>query len=169
MAAYADVMTRAQASQGPDVTTEIKAAAVRDLEKVLQEHPSAADAPRAAYQLGNLKYAMQQYGPARAAYEIALAKSHAETVRTLAQAGVGYTWEAEKDYPKAAVAYEAAVSKLKPGDFMYEELLLDLGRVQEIAGRKDDAVKTYRRALENPKALRADELKAKLARMGASQ
>ena len=168
-AAYADVMTRAQASQGPEVGAEIKATAIQDLEKVLQEHPSATDAPRAAYQLGNLKYALKQYGPARAAFEIALAKSQADTVRTLARAGVGYTWEAEKDYQKAASAYEAALAGRKPSDFMYEELLLDLGRVQEMAGRKDDAIKTYRRALENPKSLRADDVKAKLARMGATQ
>ena len=169
MAAYADVMIRAQATQGLDVSPEIQATTVQDLEKVLQEYPSASDAPRAAYQLGNLKYAMKQYGPARAAYEVALAKAQADTVRTLARAGVGYTWEAEKDYQKAASAYEAALAKLKPGDFMYEELLLDLGRVHETAGRKDDAIKTYRRALENPKSLRADDVKAKLARMGASQ
>ena len=167
--AYADVLTRAQASQTPDVSPEIKTTAIQDLEKVLQEYPSGVDAPRAAYQLGNLKYSLKQYGPARAAFEIALAKAQADTVRTLAQAGIGYTWEAEKDYQKAASAYEAALGRLKAGDFMYEELLLDLGRVYEIAGRKDDAIKTYRRALENPKSLRADDVKAKLARMGASQ
>lgn len=163
---YADAMTRAQASQGPEVSPELKAAAIRDLEAALQEYPSAADAPRAAYQLGNLKYSIQQYSPARASYEIALVKGGTDTVRTLAEAGIGYTWEAEKNYGKAAQTYEAALARLKPAEFMHEELLLDLARVQELAGRKDDAVRTYRRVLENPKARRTDEVKTKLARMG---
>jgi tetratricopeptide (TPR) repeat protein len=167
MAAYADVLVRVGAAQGATATPEIRAAAARDLEAILARHPSAAAAPLAAHQLGNLRYDAGQYGAARAAYEVALARGARGTLRTLAQAGVGQTWEAERDWAKAIEAYRVALVPLGPKDFYYESLLVDLARAQELTGQKTEAVATYRRILKDlPQARRAEQIRARLMALG---
>jgi len=166
-AAYADVMVRVAAAEGPQATAEARTAAARDLEAILARYPSAAAVPQMAYQLGNVRYGAGQYAAARAAYEVVLARGATGTLRTLAQVGRGYTWEAERDWAKAMDAYRAALATLGPKDFYYEALLVDLARTQELAGRKDEAVETYRRLLkELPQARRGEEVRARLMRLG---
>ena len=166
-AAYADVMVRVAAAEGPQATAEARTAAARDLEAILARYPSAAAVPQMAYQLGNVRYGAGQYAAARAAYEVALARGATGTLRTLAQAAIGYTREAEHDIPKALDAYRAALAGLGPRDFYYEALLADLGRAQELAGQKADAIETYRRILkELPQARRAEEIRARLRSLG---
>ena len=104
-AAYAEVMTRAYAAQSPQAPSDARVRVARDLEQVIAEHPSGASAAEAAYELGNLRYAAQQYAPARGAYEMAVARASSPTVRTLARASIGYTWEAERNFAKAVETY----------------------------------------------------------------
>src|SRR5438046_9071575 len=97
MAAYADVLGRIAPAQRPQATPEARAAATRDLEAILTRYPSAAAAPQAAYDLGHLRYDATQYPPARAPHEVALARGATGTLRTLAQAGVGYARERSEE------------------------------------------------------------------------
>ena len=167
MEVHAAALTRAQPAQASQATPDVKAAAIRDLEAALTQYPSGPGAPQVAYQLGNLRYDAQQYGQARGAYEIALAKGASGTLRVLSQAGVVYTWEAERDYAKAVEAARDALAGLGPKDFYYEELLLALGRAQELAGQKAEALATYRRALsELTQTRRAAEIRARVAALG---
>ena len=72
-------------------------------------------------------------------------------------------------FPEATQAFEAALSDLRPTSFYYEELLSDLARVQERAGKKDAAITTYRRFLKDlPKSPRAPEIRTRLASLGAT-
>lgn len=168
-AAYAEVMTRAYAAQAPQAGHDARARAARDLEQIIAQHPSGPSAAEAAYELGNLRYGAQQYSGARSAYEMAVARGGSPTVRTLARASVGYTWEAERNFPKAVEAYQVVAKDLAPKDFLYEQTLLDLGRAQELAGRQPDAVATYQRLLkELPSARRADEVRGRLVALGAA-
>ena len=81
---------------------------------------------------------------------------------------MAYTWEAERNYPKAVEAFKTALTGIGPKDFYYEELLLGLGRTQELAGQKAEAIATYRRALsELTQSRRAEEIRARLAALGA--
>lgn len=162
---FAEAMVKVQRSQAPNAPPETKVSAIRELEAVLNEQPSAPIAAQVTYELGNLKYRDQQYPASRSAYELAAAAKR-PTLSRLAQVNIGYTWEAQKDYGKAIEAFEKAVAPLKPGDFLYDELLVDLARVQELAGQKDAAIKTYRRILENPKSRRSDDIRARLAALG---
>lgn len=165
-AAYAEVLARLQ---GPTSTPEARGAALGELEAVLQRYPSHAMAAQGAYELGNARFAARQFGQARAAYEVAAAKAGADTtLRPLAQAGIGYTWEAERDYGRAAESFQRTLAPLGPKQFLYEELLVDLARVQELAGRREDAVKTYRKVLEDPKSRRSDDVRARLATLGVA-
>ena len=168
MATYAEAMTRTQAALGSEATNDARAAAIRELEAALTQYPSGRGAAQVAYQLGNLRYQEQQYAPARGAFELAVAQGATRTLRALSQGGVAYTWEAERNYAKAVEAFKAALEGLGPKDFYYEELLLGLGRAQELGGHKADAIATYRRALgELTQSRRLEEIRARLAALEA--
>ena len=166
MGAYAEALTGARAAPA---SPEARAAAIRSLETVLGQYPSAAATAEGAYQLGNLRYDDRQFAAARAAYEIALAKGPPPTIRALASLAIGRTWEAERNYSKAIEAHQAALARLGPRDFLYEEAFVALGRVQELGGRRDDAIASYRKMLKDlPETRRGDEVRSRLARLGAS-
>jgi len=167
-AAYADVLTRTYAAQAPQAGADARARVARELEELIARYPSGPSAAEAAYELGNLRYAAQQYPAARGAYELAVARAGSPTVRTLARVSIGYTWEAERNFAKAVEAYQLVAKDLGPKDFLYEQTLLDLARAQELAGRQPDAVATYQRLLkELPAARRADEVRGRLVALGA--
>ena len=162
--ALAAAVELAQTAQAPGASPAARAAASQALEAVIAQHPRYAGLPQAAYRLGNLRYAADEYAAARGAYQVALAQGATGTVRTLAGVGIGYTWEAEKDYAKAQTAYEAALAGLGPKDFLYEAILLDLARVQEFGGRREAALETYRRILKDvPESRRADDVRTRIA------
>jgi TolA-binding protein len=134
---------------------------------VLAQYPSARRAADAAYELGNLRYTQRQYPAARAAYEIALAKGAGGSLRTLSASGVGYTWEAQKNYASAVTAYDAAARGLGPKQFFFEEALLDLARAQTLAGKPAEARATYERLLKDaPETRRAEDIRGRLAALG---
>ena len=165
MAAYAETLTRARQGQAP----EVRMGAILGLEGVLAQYPSNAMAAQAAYELGNLRFAANEYDKARAAYQVAIVKAGSGTLGTLARAGIGYAWEAERKFGDALQAYQRALADLKPTAFYYEELLVDVARVQALNGKKDDAVATYRRILKDfPKSARADDIRNRLATLGAA-
>jgi tetratricopeptide (TPR) repeat protein len=166
---YAVALAQVRAARAPQGTPEARAAAARSIESALQSRPSAPLAAQAAYELGSLRHAAGQYANARAAYEVAVARGTSPTLTTLAQLGIGYAWEAERNLPKAAEAFQAVAARLKPADAFWEQASLDLARVQELAGRKDEAVQTYRRVLKDAaRSPRADEVRLRLASLGAT-
>ncbi|MGH7303137.1 MAG: hypothetical protein ACRELZ_07600 [Candidatus Rokuibacteriota bacterium] len=168
MAAYAAAMTRAQPAMNAQATADARATGIRELEAALTQYPSGPGAAQVAYELGSLRYDAQQYAQARGAWELAVAQGAPRTLKALGQGGVAYTWEAERNYAKAVDAFKIALTGLGPKDFYYEELILGLGRTQELAGQKADAIATYRRALgELAQSRRVEEIKARLAALGA--
>jgi len=167
--AYGATLVRVRQADSAEAAPEAKAAAMAELERVLAEYPSHPMAAQAAYSLGNLRFGVGQYDKARSAWQIAIAKSSGGTIATLARAGIGYAWEAERKLPEATQAFEAELARLGPKNFYYEELLFDLARVQELAGKKDAAVATYRRILKDvPKTVRAEEVRSQLANLGVA-
>lgn len=166
LGAYAEAMTRVASAQA---SPEARQAAIESLESTLARYPSARAAAEAGYQLATLRYDARQYAAARAAYELALARSGSATLRALAQAGIGYTWEAERNFAKAAEAFRTALAGLSPADFLFTELLLDLARVEEQAGHKAEAIETYRRILkETPNSPRVEAVRTRLAMLGTA-
>ncbi|HEU4437936.1 MAG TPA: tetratricopeptide repeat protein [Methylomirabilota bacterium] len=163
LAAAADLV---QQAEGPQATPEVRQRAITSLQQVLAEHGRTSAAPVAAYQLGNLQYQAGDYAAARGAYELALAKGASGSVRTLAASGVGYTWEAQKDYANAVTAYDALVRHESPKQFFFEESLLDLARAQALAGKPADAIATYERLLKDaPDSRRAPDVRARIAEL----
>jgi tetratricopeptide (TPR) repeat protein len=166
-ATYAAAFARLSAARAREAPAQARATAVAALEGALQQYPSAAMTAHAAFELGTLRYADREYAKARSAYEIAVARADAPTLRTLARLGVAATWEAERDFAKAIASYEAALGTLGPKEFQYEETLVDLARVQELAGQRDAAIQTYRRLLKDvPTTARAEDVRVRLASLG---
>jgi tetratricopeptide (TPR) repeat protein len=168
MVAYADALTRAQPALSAQATADARTSGIRELETALTQYPSGPGAAQVAYELGSLRYDAQQYAQARGAWDLAVAQGAPRTLKSLSLGGVAYTWEAERNYAKAVDAFKIALTGLGPKDFYYEELILGLGRTQELAGQKADAIATYRRALgELAQSRRLEEIKARLAALGA--
>lgn len=162
--ALADATALVQQIDKPEAGPQARDKAVKALETVIADYPRLSAVPQAAYQLGNLKYASGQYAAARGAYELALAKGASGAIRTLAALGIGYTWEAEKNYTAAARADEVAAKGLGPKDFLYEEALMAQARAQELAGKPALAIETYQRLLrEAPATRRAEDVRTRVA------
>jgi tetratricopeptide (TPR) repeat protein len=163
-AALAAAAELVQQADGPQATPDARQQAIASLQQILAEHGRTSAAPVAAYQLGNLQYQAGDYAAARGAYELALAKGASGSVRTLAASGIGYTWEAQKNYANAVTAYETLVGQEGPKQFFFEEALLDLARAQALAGKPADAIATYERLLKDvPDTRRAPDVRAKIA------
>jgi tetratricopeptide (TPR) repeat protein len=168
-AAYAEVTARVQVALGPDAPADTKVAAARDLEAWIGRYPSARSVPQAAYELGNLRFGLGQFASARTAYELALQRGASGTLRGLVRGALARTWEAERDFARAADAYGALVKDLDARNFLYEDALLDQGRMLELAGRKADAVAAYQKLLKDvPTARRAEDVRIRLAALGTA-
>jgi tetratricopeptide (TPR) repeat protein len=166
--AYAAALARLANARGPEAAAD-RATAARELETALASYPSSAMAAQAAFELGGLRYGDRQYAAARAAWTIALARAGSNTLRTLARLSIAATWEAERDFPKAIDAYRGALAEMKPNEFQFEETLIDLARVQELGGHKDEAIQSYRRLLKDvPNTRRAEDVRVRLASLGAT-
>jgi tetratricopeptide (TPR) repeat protein len=168
-ALHAEGLAQAYALRGGQAPAAARTTAVTALEAALAQAPGAPLAAQSAYELGNLRFDLGQYPAARAAYEVARAKAGSTTIQTLAQAGIAATWESERNFASAITAYTAALDGAKPGQFYYEDLLIGLGRSQELAGKRDDAIKTYQRLLKDvPRLRRESEIRGRLASLGVS-
>ena len=168
---HAEALAQAAAARSPQAGPEAKRGAMASLDKALTSASSAPLAAQSAYMLGDLRYEAGDLPGARAAYQIALAKTSSGTMRTLARAAVAATWEAERKFAEAVTAYTAALADEKAGRFYYEDLLIGLARNQELAGRMDEAIQTYQRVLKDvPKAQlrREPEVRGRLASLGVS-
>jgi tetratricopeptide (TPR) repeat protein len=164
LAALAEATALVQQAEGPEATSQARDRAAHALETVISEYPRLSALPQAAYQLGNIKYAAGQYSAARGAYELALAKGASGSLWALAGIGIGYTWEAEKNYPNAVQAYEKVAKTLGPKDFLYEEAVMADARAQELAGKPAVALEMYQRLLrEAPDSRHAEDLRNRVA------
>lgn len=170
LATWAQIETRLITARGPQGAPEQRAALITEVEQFLNANRSSTVTPLAAYDLGNLRFATGQYPAARVAYELALARGASPTIRTLARSELAATWEAERDFARAADLYQALLRDLQAKEFFYEQTLLDLARTQALAGRRDQAVATYQRLLKDlPGSARADDVRARLAALTAAK
>jgi TolA-binding protein len=169
LAATGEVLARIQPAFAPDATAEARLTAGRELEQLLQRYPSARAVPTVAYELGNVRFMAGQYAAARTAYELALQRGATGVVASMARSGLARSWEAERDFARAAEAYAALVKSLDVRDFMYEDALIDQARSLELGGKKDEAVALYQKLLkEVPTARRSADVRSRLASLGAA-
>ena len=151
-------------AQTPNAVPEAKERAQKALEDVVAEYPRLSSGAQAAYQLGNLRFAAGQYPQARAAFQVARSRARSASLASLASLGIGFTFEAEKNYEAAEKSFAETVKGTSSKDFLYEEAMSDMARVQELGGKRAAAVETYQKILkELPDGRRAEELRARVA------
>ena len=151
-------------AQTPNAVPEAKERAQKALEDVVAEYPRLSSGAQAAYQLGNLRFAAGQYPQARAAFQVARSRARSASMTSLASLGIGFTFEAEKNYEAAEKSFAETVKGASPKDFLYEEAMSDMARVQELGGKRAAALETYQKILkELPDGRRAEELRARVA------
>jgi tetratricopeptide (TPR) repeat protein len=151
-------------AQAPNAVPEAKERAQKALEDVVAEYPRLGSGAQAAYQLGNLRFAAGQYPQARAAFQVARSRARSASLTSLASLGIGFTFEAEKNYEAAEKSFAETVKGASPKDFLYEEAMSDMARVQELGGKRAMALETYQKILkELPDGRRAEELRARVA------
>jgi tetratricopeptide (TPR) repeat protein len=164
LAALADASLLAQEAQRPDALPGARDRAIKALEAVMADYPRLSALPQAAYQLGNLRYVEKQYPAARASYEIAVQKAAPGALRALAAMGIGYTFEAEKNYSAAAQAHAMAAKGLGPRAFLYEDALMAQARDEELAGKPKAALEIYQGLLRDvPDSRHAEDLRNRVA------
>jgi tetratricopeptide (TPR) repeat protein len=151
-------------AQTPNAAPEARERAQKALEDVVAEYPRLSSGAQAAYQLGNLRFAAGQYPQARAAFQVARSRARSASLASLASLGIGFTFEAEKNYEAAEKSFAETVKGASSKDFLYEEAMSDMARVQELGGKRAAAVETYQKILkELPDGRRAEELRARVA------
>jgi tetratricopeptide (TPR) repeat protein len=151
-------------AQVPNAAPGAEGRAQKALEEVVAEYPRLSSGAQAAYQLGNLRFAAGHYPQARAAFQIAKARARSASLVSLASLGIGFTFEAEKNYEAAEKSYAETIKGAGPKDFLYEEAMSDMARVQELGGKRAAAVETYQKILkELPDGRRAEEMRARVA------
>jgi tetratricopeptide (TPR) repeat protein len=151
-------------AQTPNAGPEAKERAQKALEDVVAEYPRLSSGAQAAYQLGNLRFAAGQYPQARAAFQVARSRARSASLASLASLGIGFTFEAEKNYEAAEKSFAETVKGAGPKNFLYEEAMSDMARVQELGGKRTAALETYQKILkELPDGRRAEELRARVA------
>lgn len=142
--------------------------AASGLRQFLKDYPRSTPAAQAWSLVGNVEYQLRDFDAARGAFEEAARRSSSGTVASLAQLGLGYAWEAKGDPQRALGAYQEGLKGREPKDFLYPELMLATARAQEQLKQPAAAIETYRRLLKDvPDLARADEVKSRLALLGA--
>ena len=162
--AFAQARALATQAQAPGAPADSRERADKALQAVIADYPRLSSVAQAAYLLGSIRFNAAQYPQARASYELARAKAGSRSLAALAALDIGYCWEAEKNYGAAENAYQSVLSGAKPQDFLYEEAMVDMGRVQELGGKRAAAVETYQRLLKDlPDSRRSEELRSRVA------
>jgi predicted negative regulator of RcsB-dependent stress response len=119
------------------------------LAKVVDEYGSTAAGIQARLALGDLLVEKAKYADAEKVFQTLSAESGLPpAMGPLAWHGLGLSLEGQQKYTEAAGAYEKAMKEAGPT--LRNSYRLDLARVQEAAGQKDAAIKTYREAVANP-------------------
>jgi tetratricopeptide (TPR) repeat protein len=162
--AFAQARALVALAQAPGAAPDSRESAEKALQAVIADYPRLSSVAQAAYLLGSLRFSGARYSQARESYEMARAKAGSRSLASLAALDIAYSWEAEKNYGAAENAYQSVITGGKPQDFLYEEVMVDIGRVQELGGKRAAAVETYQRLLKDlPDTRRAEELRSRLA------
>jgi TolA-binding protein len=151
----------------PPGTTPFTTAADRD-RKVLDQAdallaacPGTKAAPKARYYRGLALAALGRGDEAVAAFEDFLKRHPSDFVAPMARLQLAHLREARGETAEALAHYEALAGQA--GAFPPEEGILGTARCQEALGRKDEALKTYRRVVsEFPDSEYASEARRKV-------
>ena len=117
------------------------------LKDVVAQYPRSKVAGVANYGLGNIYYFSNKFDEAIAAYDAFIDKAPSNSeLAVLACIGLGFSYEAKKDYAKALASYQKA-EKMKQGAHYDSTNLQNIARVYELSNERTKAVEYYQKAL----------------------
>lgn len=141
--------------------------AVKAFEGVVEKYPSSDAAQGARYELGNLYFTAGDYDRSIQVYRTFVDKASGKDIRKVyAWFGIGYSYEAKKEYDKALEAFNR-VADSKPGNVHEGLSYRNVARIYEEMNDRGKALDYYRKALEKTKDPAASSLlKRKIAQLG---
>jgi predicted negative regulator of RcsB-dependent stress response len=138
----------AKAVEGKADPSQEKAAR-QSLAKVVEKYGATPAGIQARLALGDLLVEKGKYPEAeKVLNELCEEADLPPAMRPLAWHGLGLSLEGQKKYAEAAKAYESAMREAGPT--LRNSYRLDLARVQEAAGEKEAAIKSYSDAVAQP-------------------
>ncbi len=120
---------------------------IRIYRDVIAKYPRSKAAITARYLLGNLYYTVNDFDAAIGAYNEFLKKASSDNQLTsLVYSGLGYCYEAKRDYKKALSAFENALTSA--GSSQFESMnCRNVARMYEALNMPAQAKEYYQRAL----------------------
>ena len=122
-------------------------AAVTRLDGVALQFPGTQAAQYAQLLKGDILYAGENYAQAISAYE-PLVNAHNETLRTVATLSLAAARQATKDYAGSIQLMKKFIED-NPKSFALPQAYFTLAMSQELAGKKAEAIETYKQILAN--------------------
>lgn len=141
--------------------------AMKALSDVVEKYPSSAAAQAARYELGGFYFDAGEYDRSIQVYTAFLDRASKKDLRSLyARFGIGYAYEAKKEYDRALDAFRKVVES-GPGNIFEGLGYRNMARVYEEMNDREKAMDSYRKALEKTKDPAASSLlKRKIAQLG---
>ncbi len=118
---------------------------ISQLDGVSMQFPGTNAAGYAQLLKGDILYAQENYAQAADAYE-PLLNVHNETLRTVATLSLAAAKQATKDYDGSIKLMTQFIGK-NPKSFALPQAYFTLATSQELAGKKQEAVETYKQIL----------------------
>lgn len=134
---------------------------------VVDKYASTGAAQSARYELGSLAFNAGDYDRSIQVYREFIDKAGGKDIRAIyAWLGIGYAYEAKKEYDKALEAFNR-VATMNPGAVHEGISYRNIARVHEELKDRAKALEYYRKALEKTKdPAAATILKRKIAQLG---
>jgi tetratricopeptide (TPR) repeat protein len=141
--------------------------AIRAFADVVEKYPSSDAAQGARYELGGLYFYVGDYDRTIQAYRAFIDNASKKDIRTIyALFGIGYAYEAKKEYDKALETFTRVVES-NPGNVFEGLSYRNIARVYEEMNDRGKAMDYYKKALEKTKDPTASSLlKRKIAQLG---
>jgi tetratricopeptide (TPR) repeat protein len=141
--------------------------AAKALSEVIEKYPSSDAAQDARYELGNLYFIMNEFDRSIQVYRAFIDSASKKDIRTVfARFGIGYSYEAKKEYDKSLESFNQ-VADSKPGNVFEGLSYRNIARVYEEMNDNGKALEYYKKALEKTKDPSASSLlKRKIAQLG---
>jgi tetratricopeptide (TPR) repeat protein len=140
---------------------------VRAYTDLVEKYPSSDAAQGARYELGGLYFEAGEYDRSIQVYGAFIDNASKKDIRTVyARFGIGYAYEAKKEYDKALETFTRVVES-KPGNVFEGLSYRNIARVYEEMNDRGKAMDYYKKALEKTTDPAASSLlKRKIAQLG---
>ncbi|MEJ2658692.1 MAG: tetratricopeptide repeat protein [Desulfobacterales bacterium] len=135
----------------------------KDFELIMEKYSRTKGAKLARFIYANTSYTAKNYDKAIMLYKPLLADFNDEPfLKNLVLNGLGYSYEAKKDYKTASEYFDRVVSaKDYP---IKDEALFNLGQMYASAGNKDKSIKAFKKILSDyPESMYTEIVKDEIA------